>query len=180
MSAGDEFRLTRRNVLQTAGAATVAAALGGCLSGGDDPATDPTENDEFAYGNCWMCHHACGQQLTVREGTAVDITGVDEHPRGSAGPGTQGTLCPKGQAELEKLYDPDRITQPYIREDGELREAEWEEAIAYTADRLEAFADDHGPEKLLDATSWSTTNFHEAFWRDLYGTPERIGRGRHV
>ncbi len=181
MSDADGFDLTRRTVLKTAGAGTVGASLGGCLSGGDDqPAVDPDAETETAYGNCWMCHHACGQKLTVRDGTAVDITGVDEHPRGSAGPGTEGTLCPKGQAELEKLYDPDRITQPYIREDGELHEADWDEAFEYTARRLEAFADEHGPEKLLDATSWSTTNVHEYFWGNLYGTPERIGRGRHV
>ncbi|EMA41004.1 molybdopterin-containing oxidoreductase family protein [Halobiforma nitratireducens] len=177
---GDGVDLTRRSLLQTAGAAAVATSLGGCLSGDESPAAGPNVDEETAYGTCWMCHHACGQKLTVRDGTAVDITGVDGHPRGSAGPGTEGTLCPKGQAELEKLYDPDRITQPYIREDGELREADWDEAFEYTARRLEEFADEHGSEKMLDAASWSTTNVHSYFWGNLYGTPERIGRGRHV
>ncbi len=182
MSSDETVDLTRRRLLQTGAAVTAAAAIGGCLSSSEepDPATTPTADEEYAYGNCWMCHHACGQELTVREGTAVDITGVDEHPRGSAGPDTPGTLCPKGQAELEKLYDPDRITEPHIRKDGELEAVDWDEAIEFTAQRLQEFDDEHGAEKMLDATSWSTTNFHEFFWGNLYGTPERIGRGRHV
>ena len=182
MSSDSSLELSRRRLLQTGAAVTAAAAIGGCLSSGEepDPATTPTGDEEYAYGNCWMCHHACGQELTVREGTAVDITGVDEHPRGSAGPDTPGTLCPKGQAELEKLYDPDRITEPHIRKDGELEAVDWDEAIEYTAQRLHEFDDEHGAEKMLDATSWSTTNFHGFFWGNLYGTPERIGRGRHV
>ena len=177
----DDFALSRRSLLKVGGAAAVASALGGCLSGLEgEPADASFADGELAYGNCWMCHHACGQELRIEDGTAVDIDGIDEHPRGSAGPGTNGTLCPKGQAELEKLYDPNRITTPHVRIDGELQEVSWEEAFEYTAERLQEFDEEHGAEKLLDAASWSTTSLHEHIWRDLYGTPERIGRGRHV
>ncbi len=179
----EDSGLTRRSLLKTGAGAAGAAALGGCLSGFGDSGeeTAPSVMDaDTAYGNCWMCHHACGQEVAVKDDTVVDITGVDGHPRGSAGPGTEGTLCPKGLAEMEKAHDPDRITQPYIREDGELREADWDEAFAYTAERLEAFEDEHGAETFLDAASWTTTSLHSTVWGNLYGTPERIGRGRHV
>ncbi len=175
--------LSRRSLLKSTGVAAGLAGLSGCvemIEGDASRDLDRLSDAETAYGNCWMCHHACGQELKVSDGTIVDISGVDGHPRGSAGAGTKGTLCPKGLAEMEKAHDPDRITKPYIRKDGELREADWDEAIAYTADRLREFDAEHGPEKLLNAASWATTDLHEVFWRDLYGTPERIGRGRHV
>ncbi len=175
--------LSRRSLLKTTGAAAGLAGLSGCvdfIEGDEDRDLGRLGEAETAFGNCWMCHHACGQQLQVNDGTIVDISGVDGHPRGSAGPGTEGTLCPKGLGEMEKAHDPDRITRPYVRKDGELQEVDWDEAFAYTADKLRDLAETHGPETFLDASSWTTTNLHEVVWRDLYGTPERIGRGRHV
>ncbi|MEF8825616.1 MAG: twin-arginine translocation signal domain-containing protein, partial [Halapricum sp.] len=87
--------LTRRNLLKTGGAAAGAAALGGCLFG--DGADDSSSGElSTAFGNCWMCSHNCGQKAYVRrnengDGTVVNLTGVDGHPRGSAGPDTEGT-----------------------------------------------------------------------------------------
>ena len=178
----DRSELTRRTLLKASGVAAGAAALGGCLSAFDDTdeAVASLGDAETAYGNCWMCHHACGQEVAVKDDTIIDITGVDGHPRGSAGPGTEGTLCPKGLAEMEKAHDPDRITQPHIREDGELKEVDWDEAFEYTAQRLREFDEEHGAEKLVNAASWTTTGLHGTVWGNLYGTPERIGRGRHV
>ena len=184
MSSGREPRpsLTRRSLLKAGGAAAGAAALGGCLSD-TEGATDGTlavQDVDVAYGNCWMCCHDCSQKVSVSEGVVVDITGVDENPRGSAGPGTEGTLCPKGLNQLDKTHDPDRIKQPYIREDGELRKASWEEAFEYTAQRLREFDEEYGAETFLDAGSWAETPIFRHIWRNLYGTPERIGRGVHV
>jgi len=178
----DGFGLTRRTVLQASGATAAMASLSGCLSwlDTDDSPVASVAAADTAYGNCWMCHHACGQELAVKDETVIDITGVDGHPRASAGPETEGTLCPKGLAEMEKAHDPDRITEPHIRRDGELEQVSWDEAFEYTAQRLEAFDDEHGAETLLNAASWATTDLHEIIWGNLYGTPERIGRGRHV
>ena len=177
----DGPKLTRRTLLKSSGVAAGAATLSGCLGSSDEkPERDALSDAETAYGNCWMCHHACGQEVTVNNGTIVDINGVDGHPRGSAGPGTEGTLCPKGLAEMEKAHDPARITEPHVRQDGELREVTWEEAFEYTAEKLEAFDEKHGAEKFLNAASWTTTNLHGIVWGNLYGSPERIGRGRHV
>ena len=178
----DGLGLTRRTVLQASGATAAMASLSGCLSwlDTDDPPVASVAAADTAYGNCWMCHHACGQELAVKDETVIDITGVDGHPRASAGPETEGTLCPKGLAEMEKAHDPDRITEPHIRRDGELEQVSWDEAFEYTAQRLESFDDEHGAETLLNAASWATTDLHGIIWGNLYGTPERIGRGRHV
>ncbi len=174
--------LTRRTLLQTSGVAVGAASLSGCLGMFEDAEgdLDRLSDAEVAFGNCWMCCHNCSQKAFVNDGTVVDITGVDGNPRGSAGPGTEGTLCPKGLAQLDKTHDPERIKQPYIREDGELQEVSWEKAFEYTAQRLQEFDEEHGSETFLDATSWAETDIFRNIWRDLYGTPERIGRGVHV
>ncbi|MFC7212462.1 molybdopterin-dependent oxidoreductase [Natronoarchaeum sp. GCM10025321] len=185
MSSEDGSGLTRRNLLKTGAAAAGAAALGGCLDSAPglastDRSATPVADADTAFGNCWMCCHNCAQEVKVNDDTVVGITGVDGNPRGSAGPGTNGTLCPKGLAQLDKTHDPDRIKQPYIREDGELREATWDEAFEYTAERLQEFDEEHGAETFLDAGSWAETPIFRTIWRDLYGTPERIGRGVHV
>ena len=175
------FGLTRRTLLQASGATAGMAALSGCLGIFDDEEElDRLGDAETAYGNCWMCCHDCSQEVKVNDGTVVDITGVDGNPRGSAGPGTEGTLCPKGLNQLDKTHDPDRIKQPYIREDGELREADWDEAFEYAAERLAEFDQEHGSETFLNAASWAETPIHEHIFNRLYGTPERITRGVHV
>ena len=172
--------LTRRTLLKTGGAVAGAAALGGCM-GDEDTGTDTGSADlSSAFGNCWMCSHNCGQKVTVMNGSVVNITGVDGHPRGSAGPNTEGTLCPKGLGQQDKTHDPKRIKEPHIRKNGSLQKVSWEEAFQYTAERLVAFDEEHGSETFLDATSWAETPITGTVWRELYGSPERISRGIHV
>ena len=171
--------LTRRTLLKAGGAAAGAAALGGCLGGGDGT-EEATGDVSTAFSNCWMCSHNCGQKVYVREGSVVNITGVDGHPRGSAGPDTEGTLCPKGLAQLDKTHDPKRIKAPYIRRDGDLEKVDWETALQYTAERLVQFDENHGAETFLDATSWAETSIYRTIWRDLYGETERINAGIYV
>jgi anaerobic selenocysteine-containing dehydrogenase len=57
------------------------------------------------------------------------------HP---ANPRNNGTLCPKGQAQIVSLYDPNRVKWPLVRtnakgEPGEWRRASWDEALEMTA-----------------------------------------------
>ncbi len=49
---------------------------------------------------------------------------------------SQGFICPKGASIGELHTDPDRLTTPLVRRDGELVEASWEEAFAFVDDRL--------------------------------------------
>ena len=194
----DRVDLTRRKLVQVGGVGA-GIAISGCLGffEEEEPEPEPPEETEtpteepeeeepeepaeqIAYGNCWICHHNCGQEVLVENDAVTYITGVDGHPRGSAGEGTEGTICPKGQIQMDKVHDPARIKQPHVRRNGELEEVSWEEAFEYTAQRLEEFDEEHGAETFLDAGSWATTDVFRNLWRDLYGTPERIGRGIHV
>ena len=176
MDEDERSKVRRRTFLKgAAGALSVAAA--GCVDRDSGAVAHAEAAHETAYNNCWICRASCGQEVTLEDGTAVDLTGVDGHPKASAGPGAEGTLCSKGLAQLDKTYNPNRITRPYIREDGELRSAEWDEAIAYAAERLESFREEHGPEKLLRYQGYPIGGeFHDLLFRDLYGAPIQVGR----
>ncbi len=62
----------------------------------------------------------------------------DGHP---ANPRNRGTLCPKGQAQIISIYDPNRVKTPLVRtngkgETGQWRQASWDEALDLVAQRV--------------------------------------------
>lgn len=57
---------------------------------------------------------------------------------------SHGFICPKGASFAELDNDPDRLTTPLVRRDGELTEATWDEAYAVIAERLGGVIKDHG------------------------------------
>jgi thiosulfate reductase/polysulfide reductase chain A len=178
MSADDEQRgITRRTLLKTGAAGAAAAGLGGMAFSPEVTDASAAETGAGkAYGNCWMCHKLCGMEVTLnQDGQAEEIHGIDGHPRGSAGPGTKGTLCSKGLSQLEKAYSPQRIQEPHIRKDGQLQPVSWEEAFSYAADQLEQFDSDHGMEKFVNWEGWGTaTGLVETVLKDCAGVPNHM------
>ncbi|MFJ4477544.1 molybdopterin oxidoreductase family protein [Streptomyces xanthochromogenes] len=88
---------------------------------------------------CPLCEATCGLSLTV-EGARV--TGA----RGDADDVfSQGFICPKGASFGEIDADPDRLTTPLVRRDGELVRATWAEAFDLIAARLPAITEEYGP-----------------------------------
>ncbi|MDH2426749.1 molybdopterin-dependent oxidoreductase [Sphaerisporangium sp. TRM90804] len=77
-----------------------------------------------AHRTCPLCEAVCGLTLTIDDGGRV--TGV----RGDdADPFSKGFICPKG-ASLGRLDDdPDRLSGPLVRRDGEWHEVSWAEAF---------------------------------------------------
>ena len=55
---------------------------------------------------CRECPASCGVTARVREGRVVKLEGNPDHPL------SQGALCPRGQATIEGLYSPDRLSTP--------------------------------------------------------------------
>ncbi|MBI5443214.1 MAG: hypothetical protein HY900_18605, partial [Deltaproteobacteria bacterium] len=45
--------------------------------------------------DCTLCYHSCGTRVTVENGRAVKVEGLESHPI------NQGELCPKGLAALD-------------------------------------------------------------------------------
>jgi anaerobic selenocysteine-containing dehydrogenase len=55
---------------------------------------------------CRECPAGCGMLAKNRDGRVIKVEGNPEHPI------NEGKLCPRGQASLTRLYDPDRIKRP--------------------------------------------------------------------
>ena len=68
-----------------------------------------------------------GQQGLIKMGLAKKLEGNPQHPV------NRGKLCARGQAGLQVLYHPDRITHPIkrtgARGSGEFQEISWDDAL---------------------------------------------------
>jgi anaerobic selenocysteine-containing dehydrogenase len=58
---------------------------------------------------------------------------------------SRGYLCPKGSALGHLHHDPDRLTQPMVREGDTWREVSWEEAFRRCEELIHPMIDEHGP-----------------------------------
>ena len=133
--------MKRRRFLQVAGV-TGAGLAAGCSSGEPDhllPYLVPS--DELIPGiptvyasTCRECPAGCGIRVTTREGRAIKVEGNPDHPV------NRGRLCARGQAALQGLYDPDRVTRPMKRNGATWSPITWEQAEQEVAAALGAAA----------------------------------------
>ena len=87
-------------------------------------------NETVHYRTCPFCEATCGLEVTIRAGDVVSVRGDADDVF------SHGFLCPKSQGLKQLHEDPDRLTTPLVRRDGELVEATWEEAFAAVAEGL--------------------------------------------
>ncbi|MGV0790434.1 molybdopterin-dependent oxidoreductase [Mycolicibacterium sp. XJ1819] len=87
---------------------------------------------------CPLCEATCGLTLTIADGRVTGARGDREDVF------SKGFICPKGASFAELDNDPDRLTRPLVRRDGELVETDWAEAFAAVADGLGAVIGSHG------------------------------------
>jgi anaerobic selenocysteine-containing dehydrogenase len=76
------------------------------------------------YRTCPFCEATCGLEVTMRGDEVASVRGDADDVF------SRGFLCPKSQGLKQLHDDPDRLTRPLVRRDGELVEASWEEAFA--------------------------------------------------
>jgi anaerobic selenocysteine-containing dehydrogenase len=89
---------------------------------------------------CRFCHVFCGVEVDIENGRAVAIRGDRENEV------TRGYTCPKGRAELERLYHPERLLAPEKRDGDAWRRLAPERALDEIAERLAAIVARHGPD----------------------------------
>jgi predicted molibdopterin-dependent oxidoreductase YjgC len=71
---------------------------------------------------------------------------------------SQGGLCVKGRFGYDFVSSPERLKTPLIKENGQFREASWDEALDLVAARLGKIKTDHGPDSIGVLTSARVTN----------------------
>lgn len=125
------MKLNRRDFLKMGGGAGIAFALGGGFwKWTQSPPSSkllPPGIEKWIPTICGQCLGGCGVLVRVIDGWATNIIGNPLHPI------NRGTLCPKGIAGLQGLYDPDRIRSPLKRigkrGEGRWQPISWKEAI---------------------------------------------------
>ncbi len=89
------------------------------------------------------CPNACGLAASVKDGRLIALRGDPAHPL------TRGAACVKAARYVKRVYGPERITRPMIRENGAWRRASWDEALDLTAERMKTVIMESGPEAIL-------------------------------
>ncbi len=143
--------MDRRNFLKAVGVVSGTAVLTSC---GVDKGTEkiipyliPPEEDVYpgkpllVSSTCTECPANCGVQVKVHDKMyrgerglfPTKLEGLSGHPV------NDGALCMRGQASLMRLYHPDRIKRPLVRDaSGNFRVATWQEAYQKIRDSLES------------------------------------------
>ena len=167
--------VSRRQFVGWGAAAATGLAAAGALTGGSRKARAAARPAAAEHGErvaktlCEMCVWRCGVDAKVKDGVVVKLEGNPDHP------GNFGKLCPRGNAGLEVLYDPDRLKFPLMRVgergSGVFRRASWDEALDYTAQQMKRIKEKYGPEAMIFS---STHNLSQPYFENLlraYGSP---------
>ncbi len=137
-------KISRRDFLKVLGTGAAATAtLTGCGTARRyvkrEPYTSMPEytlpgTSTYYATTCRECPAACGMIVRTVEGRAVKAEGNPVHPV------NQGGLCARGQASLQTLYNPDRLTGPKQqpqRGSGDFQDISWDEGIKVVQSALE-------------------------------------------
>jgi len=104
---------------------------------------------------CTYCGTGCTLELNVKDNKVV---GVTSNRSEEYSPVNKGALCVKGRFGWDFINSPDRLTTPLIKENGEFREASWDEALDLVAARLQEIKESSGPDSMALFASARITN----------------------
>jgi NADH-quinone oxidoreductase subunit G len=82
---------------------------------------------ESAGSVCTLCPSHCNVSLTVRDERVLRVNARDHAEV------DDGWLCDKGRFAYQSIHVDERITQPLVRDGGELRPVSWERALSEAA-----------------------------------------------
>jgi len=126
---------------------------------------------------CHFCGVGCQMDLHVKDGAIVKVSGAED-----AEP-NRGSLCMRGRFAYDFIHSPERLAKPLVRQNGELREAFWEEAIARVSEKINEVKDRHGPDAMACVVSPKLTNEEvyllQKLFRVVLGT-NNIAQSEHV
>ncbi|MGO9473601.1 MAG: molybdopterin-dependent oxidoreductase [Rhodomicrobium sp.] len=83
----------------------------------------------YYASTCAQCGAGCGIKGRVREGRILKLEGSPESLI------SRGRLCGLGQAAVQHHYNPDRLKEPLLRQNGSLKPATWDNALALLSEK---------------------------------------------
>src|SRR5918998_833543 len=90
------------------------------------------------YRTCPFCEATCGLEVETEGREVVSVRGDEQDVL------SHGFICPKAFGLKQLHEDPDRLTTPLVRRDGDLVEATWDEAFDEIDRRLTPLLAEHG------------------------------------
>ncbi|MBI3734620.1 MAG: molybdopterin-dependent oxidoreductase, partial [Chloroflexi bacterium] len=190
--------------LGVAGAATAATVVAGCgpSVGSQEHNIQASAADAKQWGReagewipscCNICGGQCGVMVHVVNGVVEKVEPNNWNPNNYAnissdffdgyseqyGAKEGGAICPKGNAGIATLYDPDRVQKPLKRTnpdktvgaDPKWQEISWDQALDEIAAKLKTLRDAGEANKLLwISEDHSFTHIQSDFCK-LFGTP---------
>ena len=188
--------MERRDFIKISTLSGVMATLGGCRSA-EKQLIRFVPEEELVPGIatwkpsvCTLCSAGCGllvrvmqgeaevvrsgKQGLIKMGLAKKLEGNPQHPV------NRGKLCARGQAGLQVLYHPDRITHPIKRSgargSGEFQEITWDQALKELTAHLTALQTSNATNSLAFLARPQHGQRHELIERFLkaYGAPPAV------
>ena len=96
--------------------------------------------------SCGLCFNYCGMLVHLQDGKVARIEGDPKSPQ------SEGSLCVKGLAAIERLYHPDRLKHPLKRlgrrGDGKWQQISWDAALDTIANKMIEAKENYGPESV--------------------------------
>ncbi|MGP3926297.1 molybdopterin oxidoreductase family protein [Streptomyces sp. 8N616] len=132
--------------------------------------------ERWVQSACVLCSNGCGLDIAVADGRIVGVRGRAQDRV------NHGRLGPKGLFGWQANSSADRLTQPLIRVEGELRPTDWDTAMQAVVARSQEILSEHGPLAMAFYTSGQL--FAEEYYaqtliaRGGIGTPHLDGNTR--
>jgi ferredoxin-nitrate reductase len=92
---------------------------------------------------CPYCGVGCRLWIEAAYGEVLRVKGCADAPANRG-----GGICAKGATLPQVLSTPDRLTQPHLMHNGQLRPATWDKTLDFTARRLKEIIAAHGPDSV--------------------------------
>ena len=102
-----------------------------------------TGKEAWYAGTCRECPAGCGVLAKQREGRVIKLEGNPLHPV------NRGTLCMRGQAALQAVYNPDRLLRPQLKTDEGWKEISFTEAEQLLGRKAAAAGKGNGRTRLM-------------------------------
>ena len=121
-----------------------------------------TEKQAFGKGREWdmkkvrticnYCGCGCTIELNIKDGKIIKVTNAEDSPVGA------GSLCVKGKFGWDFIQNEERLKTPLIKENGEFREASWDEALNLVAAKFSEIKGEYGGNSVAVLSSAKCSN----------------------
>jgi anaerobic selenocysteine-containing dehydrogenase len=109
----------------------------------------------------------CGLDVRTEDGKIVEVHGMEEHP--------VNQICVKAKTMPEWVHSERRLLNPLIKTNGKHKEASWDEALGFIADKLADIKKKYGARAFLpnvgNGSIWGLGSFMAKRFASVYGSP---------